>query len=313
MKGLREIGLHGAKRLVAGLSYVAAQVCGAVSAPFRGAEFLSRFFRYVSRIMTFEHREDDVFICSYPRSGTTWTQMILYQVMTDGDMSFSHISEVVPYFETTLINRGTMDDLPSPRLIKTHVKPWRLDMKVGKYIYVQRDVADVLVSFYHFHRSHKQFTGSFDEFVRRFQSGRVQYGSWFRHVASWMKVRDRENVLFLTYEELSADRRAAVLRIAEFCGVRLSAPQLDRILERTSFEFMKLHESKFDYISELVRDMGLSEGQYIRKGEAGAGKLALREDQAQELDRRAAKWIRPRSTPPRAAAHLTRPAATTSA
>lgn len=292
---------YAARHVAAGIVYVVYRLFWVLTFIFSGVEFLNRFFRYLHRILLFEHRQDDVFICSYPRSGTTWSQMLLYQVMTDGDMDFPHISAVVPYFETTLINRSTMSEMPSPRLIKTHVKPWRLDMNVGKYIYVSRDVKDVLVSFYHFHRSHKNFRGSFDEFVEKFQSGRVQYGSWFRHIASWMKMKDRPNVLFITYEELATKRRDVVRRVADFCGVALTPDKLERICERTSFEFMKKHESKFDYLNEMLREKGFAQGQYIREGKTGAGASALRPEQIDELERRAAAWRIPADPPGRLA------------
>jgi hypothetical protein len=44
----------------------------------------------------FVPRPDDIFIVTYPRSGTTWMQMILYQLTTDGDMTFAHIEQVCP-------------------------------------------------------------------------------------------------------------------------------------------------------------------------------------------------------------------------
>ncbi len=45
----------------------------------------------------FNIRPDDIFIVTYPRSGTTWMQMILYQLTTDGKMNFPHISKVCPW------------------------------------------------------------------------------------------------------------------------------------------------------------------------------------------------------------------------
>ena len=42
-----------------------------------------------------------MFVCSYPKSGTTWMQAILAQIVTDleRDSTFAHVSEVSPFFE----------------------------------------------------------------------------------------------------------------------------------------------------------------------------------------------------------------------
>ncbi len=40
--------------------------------------------------LKFVPRPDDIFIVTYPRSGTTWMQMILYQLTTDGTMGLAH-------------------------------------------------------------------------------------------------------------------------------------------------------------------------------------------------------------------------------
>jgi len=41
---------------------------------------------YRKAFFQFTPQPGDIFIASYPRSGTTWLQMILYQLTTDGDM-----------------------------------------------------------------------------------------------------------------------------------------------------------------------------------------------------------------------------------
>jgi hypothetical protein len=45
---------------------------------------------------------------------------------------------------------------------------------------------------------------------------------WAHHLASYWGLRDRTNVLFLTYEETKRDTRATVAKVAKFMGVDLS-------------------------------------------------------------------------------------------
>src|SRR5207249_11559783 len=74
--------------------------------------------------LEFVPRTDDVFIVTYPRSGTTWMQMILYQLTTDGNMDFTHIAEYCPWFEKSLRSARGFETRPSPRLFKSHL-PYR--------------------------------------------------------------------------------------------------------------------------------------------------------------------------------------------
>src|SRR5215213_177533 len=123
---------------------------------------------------------DDIFIDTYPRSGTTWLQMIVYQLTTDGAMNFAHIDEVSPYLEVTMIPWGRkISDLPgTPRVVKSHLPYHEIPKGPGRYIYGVRNGLDVAVS-YHYH-SRKYVSGmaglSLSEFFSRFMAGRVLYG-----------------------------------------------------------------------------------------------------------------------------------------
>ena len=41
----------------------------------------------------------DIFICSYPKSGTTWLQNCLFQLLSQQDIDLDHISNYAPFFE----------------------------------------------------------------------------------------------------------------------------------------------------------------------------------------------------------------------
>ena len=121
--------------------------------------------------LDFVPRPDDLFIVTYPRSGTTWMQMILYQLATDGSLEFEHIYQVCPYFENSLGMRSGFANVPEPRTFKSHLT-YRQVPKGCKYIYVARNGKDVAASYFHFSRSHLGFRGTFDEFFDQFVRGR---------------------------------------------------------------------------------------------------------------------------------------------
>src|SRR5262245_3833885 len=73
------------------------------------------------KYLDYAPRPDDIFIVTYPRSGTTWMQMILYQLTTDGNMNFPHITQHCPWFERSLKAGKGFDTLPAPRLFKSHL------------------------------------------------------------------------------------------------------------------------------------------------------------------------------------------------
>jgi Sulfotransferase domain len=224
------------------------------------------FFRV--RYLDFELRPDDLFIVTYPRSGTTLLQMILYQALTDGSMDLEHISRFSPWFERCCSNGIDMESFPSPRIFKSHL-PYRVIPKGARYVYVTRNGMDVAASYFHFYQSHMGFRGSMAHFFHYFLRGKLHYGSWFEHVAGWQAHRDDRNILFLRYEDLIADRESAVRTIASFCGIELSPGRLERILERSSFEFMKQHEEKFDHGMEMLLERGVRRDSFLRKGAVG--------------------------------------------
>jgi peroxiredoxin len=244
-----------------------------------------------SLIEKFVPRPDDIFIITYPRSGTTWMQMILYQLTTAGRMDFPHITTVCPWFERSLKDGTAYDALPSPRVFKSHLPYRKIPKGPCKYIYVARDAKDVAVSYYHFYTTHMGFKGTFDEFFDRFLKGEVQYGSWFRHVRRWWEHRDDPNVLFLYYEELAVDLPGCLRRITAFCGLEIAPERRPGILERCSFAFMKQHESQFDPLTAMLYEQGFQPNTHLRKGMAGTWSEKLSSQQARRFDKALAKRL----------------------
>ena len=236
-----------------------------------------------SPIERFVPRPDDLFVVTYPRSGTTWMQMILYQLTTEGKMDFPHITTVSPWFERSLKDGTAYDALPAPRVFKSHLPYRQIPKGPCKYLYVARDGRDVAVSYYHFYTTHMGFKGPFDEFFPRFLKGRVEYGSWFRHVRGWWEHRDDPSVLCLRYEDLAADLPGCLRQIAAFCGREIAPERWPGIRERCGFAFMKRHESQFDPLTAMLYEHGFRPDSNLRRGQAGGWREQLGPRQARRF------------------------------
>jgi hypothetical protein len=248
-----------------------------------------RIAKFLRGRMEIEVRESDVFISSYPRSGTTLTQWILYLLTHDEQPDPTHLTKVSPWFERSLaigeLRASDLDRFPSPRIFKSHLpREWLPDG--ARYIYVERDGLDVLASYFHFYRAYLRFEGSIDDFHRRFIEGQLQYGSWFDHVAGWHARASDPDVLIVRYEELLRDRRPSIERIIEFLGWDCHQRLVDRAVIESSFDAMKRRESVFDHATALLLERGVSPASFLRAGQSGSGADALTDAQAREIRER---------------------------
>ncbi|ACY16684.1 sulfotransferase domain-containing protein [Haliangium ochraceum] len=243
----------------------------------------SRTAKFLRGRLAFTHFDDDVFVSSYPRSGTTWTQLILYLLCSGADeLSFEHLCLVSPWWERSLAWGNASDEsflaLPRPRVFKSHLPHAWLPAN-ARCVYVTRRGEDVAVSYYHLYRSHLGFEGSFDEFFERFLRGDLQYGSWFKHVAGWQQQRGNPRVLFLAYEDMKRAPEETVGHLADFLGLEVGAARVAEVAELSSFASMKAHEDKFDHLGELRLSRKIRPGQFIRSGTTGQASAYLSADQ----------------------------------
>ncbi len=251
-----------------------------------------RVTNFLQGRMDFRVRPTDVFISSYPRSGTTLTQWILYLLSHDDEEEPAHLTQVSPWFERSLaigeLTAADLERLPSPRVFKSHLpRQWLPDG--ARYVYVERDGLDVVVSYFHFYRAYLGFEGTLDEFYARFMDGRVQYGSWHEHVAEWRAYASDPDVLIVRYEDLLEDRKRAIEQMTDFLGWDVDPRIVDRAIVESSFDAMKRRESVFDHATALLLERGVRPREFLRAGQRGGGASELTEPQVRAIRERSSK------------------------
>jgi len=261
----------------------------AIDVAVRNLDNTRRIANFLRGRIELQVRPTDVFISSYPRSGTTLTQWILYLLTHDEQPDPAHLTQVSPWFERSLaIGEVTAEDLgrfPPPRVFKSHLpRQWLPDG--ARYIYVERDGLDVLTSYFHFYRAYLGFEGTLDDFYRRFMDGRLQYGSWFEHVAGWRERASDPSILIVRYEDLLSDRKTSIERIVEFLGWECDERTVDRAVVESSFDAMKRRESVFDHATALLLERGVSPESFVRAGKSGRGAGELTDAQVREIRER---------------------------
>ncbi|XP_066437265.1 amine sulfotransferase-like [Eleutherodactylus coqui] len=246
----------------------------------------------VDAVEHMEIRDSDVFLVTYPKSGTVWTQQTLSLIFNEGHRNGTeHVENIlrVPWIEYELGN-ADFKSRPSPRLFTSHLPyylmPKDLRFRMGKIIYVYRNPKDVLVSYYHFYNLNPKFKSgiNWEIFTERFISGKVFGGSWFDHVRGWYTHKEDFNILFVTYEEMKKDLRSAVLKICKFVGITLNEKAIDIVVEKATFKNMK-DDPLANYKFLTSDSIDHSKGDFVRKGIVGDWKNMMTVAQSEMFDK----------------------------
>ncbi|GFQ67660.1 hypothetical protein TNCT_736801 [Trichonephila clavata] len=196
----------------------------------------------IEAALDYKPKDDDIIISTYPKTGTTWIQYIVYEILNNGKVppSQSEMRSIMPYMEAS----GTeiLEKLKPHRVLKYHL-PFNLTPynPKTKYITIIRNPYGVLVSYYHFLRQITKVNLQFDDLFDAFVKGKCVYGDYFDNILSWYEHKDDNNILLLSYEKLKKDPRKGLLLISSFLGYDLQGKEerIQQILKHTSFEYMK--------------------------------------------------------------------------
>jgi Sulfotransferase domain len=228
-------------------------------------------------------RPADVFICTYPKSGTTWLGFLIAQVLKqdrDERLDLKNFNRYVPDVNLLYTKAGSLADhaaKPDPRFFLLHA---RYDEHFPKVVYVVRDPRDVMVSYWHYQKFlHKDFSQTLEEYVA---SDAHWPCEWDEHVESWMMPRRHPHLMLVRYEQMHADPEGVLRGVLEFAGVKAGPSRIAQAVEDSRFEKMREAEEKFG-VNGAAGDRG---ERFVRKGVCGSWRQEMSPEAQAILERK---------------------------
>ncbi len=250
-------------------------------------------------------RQTDIFISSYPKSGTTWTQhivislLLLHQKKASSSSSstenlqnlqYEHVSDFAPFYEIDAHwdDDDLIDDIRrrhkiiGRRIFNTHLRGNMLPANGndrGKVIYVIRSPLDTCISFYH-HLSNQNegcYEKGLNHFFKEWMAGDIPFGSWSDHLLSYAPLMASDNVMVLSYEKMVQDLQSSVERIVKFLALDdvITINDVKDLLPTFEFSSMKNNLDRFQPKSVTWRN----DFKFLRKGVIGNHKETLSDAQ----------------------------------
>lgn len=269
----------------------------------------------------FQFRDDDIVISTYAKSGTTWVQQIVSQLLFNGEAGLE-VAEMSPWVDLRVppkhVKLPAIEAQTHRRFLKTHLPVDALVYSPkAKYLYIGRDGRDVVWSMYNHHANanagwydalnntpglvgapiekppasiHQYFLDWLD------RDGHPFWPFW-ENLRSWWAIRDLPNVLMLHFESLKQDMPGEIRRIAKFLEIPIDEAKWPAIVEHCSFPYMKANATKSVPLGGAFWDGGAQT--FVHKGENGRWRDTLTQGDVaryeaavlRELGPECARWL----------------------
>jgi aryl sulfotransferase len=221
-----------------------------------------------ARWQGYRPRADDILICSFPKSGTTWMQRIVGMLLF-GSAAPAPVGGPWPDFRLSGPVEAVWtqaEAIPGRRHLKTHLPYDALPVYEGvKFIYLARDGRDAALSFHNHMRGFRpQLLELIDQvsladpkfgdpMARTPEDPAAYFHQWltdggamgdsgasFCEVQrSYWAARGEKNMLLVHFADLKADLAGEIARIAAFIGVIRPPDIMAEIVAAAEFETMR--------------------------------------------------------------------------
>jgi aryl sulfotransferase len=216
----------------------------------------------------FDFRDGDVVIGTWAKSGTTWVQQIIGQLIFAGQVDLP-VANMSPWLEFVVppVEAGLplVKAQTHRRFVKTHLPLDALTFSPrARYVYVGRDGRDVAWSM---HNHHANFVADFYEHfnnnprtgadpgpilspptpdaVRYFREWLYWDGypwwPFWENIRSWWDARHLPNVKLIHFANLKTDLEGEMRRLSAFLDIPVDEARWPAIVEHCTFDYMKAH------------------------------------------------------------------------
>lgn len=259
----------------------------------------------------FDFRDDDIVIATWAKSGTTWMQQIVSQLIFAGepDLYGTQRSPWLDYrMVPDMLERAAAQT--HRRYLKTHLP---LESFVysprAKYIYIGRDGRDAYWSWHHhlsnftpemlasinaLYPDEPPVTYPSDDVRRAFLDWleRDAHPAWpfWSHIEGWFGARHLPNLKLVHFADLKADLRGEIEKIADFLEIEVDHALWPDILEHCSLNYMKMVAARDEGAKYVFKGGGAT---FINKGTNGRWRDVLTADDIAHYEAEAARHLTP--------------------
>jgi hypothetical protein len=222
-------------------------------------------------------RPSDIFFGSYPRSGSTWSRFVLYELLTGREAGFEAVNRTL--LSVQRLNHGIAVLPNDGRMVGSHEQYQR---EYKRAIFLVRDCRDVMLSEYAYLTSLRLYRQDFDEFVAGFVGARSRvngFGPWQQHAGSWLDspIAGTDNFLLMQFENLRRNPEDSFQRICDFLGVKVSREAVQKALANNSINRMREKERN-------TPQLPAGKDSFIRSGSVAGWRGKLTESQLALID-----------------------------
>ncbi|XP_060657889.1 sulfotransferase 1E1-like [Drosophila nasuta] len=254
-------------------------------------------------IYNMEVLDNDIWIVTNPKSGTTWIQELVWLLMNDCNFETALSKDLElrsPYLEFDfMIHRNVeralkpVEELPSPRIIKSHLSlallPAQLWQKKPKVIYVFRDPKDAWISnYYHFVNFGFQYGKTLEQYMDELLEKEAPKRDPILHAFEFYQLRNEPWVYYTSFNLMKKDLRKVIDDLCKFLNKTVTEQQMERLLKHLSFEEMKKNPKtnhRWEYGQVPHPNRGKEVHNFIRSGKVGGHKEELKPQQIEKADR----------------------------